>query len=102
MNRPLTEEERNLVELVLSASKSSIPVPRSGTIVRPLTDGGMGSVSFDLLGDRRFGSLVGDLKFVDADGVPVLASVYADRDGNLFELDLFKVDFSAVHTLPES
>jgi len=46
--------------------------------------------------------LVGDLKFVDADGVPVLASVYADRDGNLFELDLFKVDFSAVHTLPES
>jgi hypothetical protein len=60
----------------------------------------MGSLSFDLVGDRRFGRVVGDREFTDKDGVPVFASVYADIDGNLFELDMFKGDFSAVLQLP--
>lgn len=99
-NRPIAEDERDLVIAVLAASGSTTPVPPIGTLVRPLQDGGMGSLSFDLVGDRAFGALEGDQEFTDADGVAVVASVYSDREGDLLELDLFKVDFSPVRRLP--
>ncbi|WP_421750901.1 DUF6984 family protein [Croceimicrobium sp.] len=37
----------------------------------------------------------------DADGVEVIATLYLDKDGSLFELDLWKTNFEPLLILPE-
>ena len=44
--------------------------------------------------ERKFGSQVSDCQFKDTDGVTVIASLYLDREGNMYELDMWKTDFS--------
>jgi hypothetical protein len=45
---------------------------------------------------RRLGHRIAELQFDDADGVPVIASLNVDQDGDLYELDVWKVDFKPV------
>ena len=40
------------------------------------------------------------MKFNDADGVPVSAALNLDQDHHLFELDVWKVDFSPLQRWP--
>jgi len=49
---------------------------------------------------HRFGACVAEYGFRDRDGVAVLASLYLDRTGLPFELDVWKADFSALLELP--
>jgi hypothetical protein len=49
---------------------------------------------------RRFGSSVSEYSFPDRDGVFVLVSLYLDRAGRPFELDVWKTDFSALLEVP--
>ncbi|TGD77157.1 DUF6984 family protein [Hymenobacter wooponensis] len=69
--------------------------------VEELEDGGMGSLQF-VSGkqNRRLGHLLATTWYTDADGVAVLASLYADADGELFELDSWKVDDSPLQRIP--
>lgn len=75
-------------------------------MVKPLNDGGMGSLRIvlncqsenDLI---KFGKEVSNIEFNDIDGIKVLASLNVDENGNLFELDLWKVDFSPLILIPE-
>jgi hypothetical protein len=55
---------------------------------------------FKARSERFFGSRVAELQFADTDGVQVIASLNVDKDGDLFELDMWKTNFSAVHRLP--
>jgi hypothetical protein len=59
-----------------------------------MNDGGMGSLRFVGSADRRFGKCIGEAEFDDLDGVPVSVALNVDQYGQLFELDLWKVDFS--------
>jgi hypothetical protein len=69
--------------------------------VQELEDGGMGSLQFvSGTPNRRLGHLLANLWYTDADGVAVLASLYADTDGELFELDSWKVDDSPLQRIP--
>ena len=43
---------------------------------------------------------VSECQFKDIDGVPVIASLYLDKDNELFELDIWKVDFSKLEMIP--
>lgn len=43
---------------------------------------------------------VAELQFDDDDGVPILTSLNIDQDGKLFELDIWKVDYSPVIKYP--
>jgi hypothetical protein len=72
--------------------------------VQEMADGGMGSLylvhPFKGRSERLFGGRVAEIQFADSDGVLVIASLNVDKDGDLFELDMWKTDFSAVNRLP--
>ena len=72
--------------------------------VEPMDDGGMGSLYFPSpqkpRAQRRFGKCVARTEFTDDDGVVVSAALNVDQDGDLFELDIWKTDFSPVSSLP--
>src|ERR1700760_314718 len=74
------------------------------TRVEDLADGGMGSIRFlsPGRGKRGFGQQIGEATFVDEDGVVVSATLNLDQHGDLFELDLWKVDNSPLRCYPKS
>lgn len=69
--------------------------------VEEIADGGMGSLRFVNSNPyRRLGRAVATLRYPDADGVPVLATLYLDTDGELYELDSWKTDGSPLQRIP--
>ncbi|SNR28790.1 DUF6984 family protein [Hymenobacter mucosus] len=69
--------------------------------VEDLTDGGVGSIRFvSTKLRRRLGSSIAELWYSDEDGVAVLASLYLDEEGELYELDSWKVDGSPLRRIP--
>jgi hypothetical protein len=69
--------------------------------VEEMDDGGMGSLRFvSPRQNRRLGEVIAELQYRDEDGVPVLASLNLDEDGELYELDSWKVDFSPLKRIP--
>lgn len=70
----------------------------------PMKDGGMGSLrilkGMADTGNRRFKTQISDCMFKDCDGVEVVASLNIDENGELFELDIWKVDFSPLIDIP--
>lgn len=100
MTRTISPQELGLIRQILVDANSALFVPSFETLIRPLSDGGMGSFSFDLGGTKRYSNTVGDLEFLDSDGKKVLASLYLDDEGGLLELDIFKSDYSPVEAIP--
>lgn len=99
-----TREELLLNELI---SRSHIVLPsnwRTTLLASDLDDGGMGSLSLYpqeiVCQTRSLGSLVSDCQFRDIDGVSVIASLYLDKEGLLYELDMWKTDFSPLKVIP--
>ena len=69
-------------------------------LVSPMNDGGMGSLEIGQNYDsRKFGEKIAEYIFNDIDGTPVLATLNVDTQGNLYELDIWKVDFSPTQIL---
>ncbi len=106
LNREPTFQEEKLLELLVR--KSSILLPddwKKGLLVCPMDDGGMGSLYLfpkgKLIGERLFGEQVSDFQFTDTDGVIVIVSLNVDKEGNLFELDIWKTDFGKLLKIPD-
>ena len=88
-----TKEETEILEALIQ--KSGLDLSIDGLLVSNINDGEMGSLILGLKHDSRgFGSCVSELEIKDIDGVPVLYSLYIDKAGRLYELDVFKSDFS--------
>jgi hypothetical protein len=70
--------------------------------VEDMSDGGMGSIRFRTgrRGKRLFGQQIGEATFTDDYGVAVSATLNLDQHGDLFELDLWKVDNSKLRRYP--
>jgi hypothetical protein len=72
--------------------------------VEVMDDGGMGSLLLFLPGGdgkkRLFGSKISEINFKDTDGVEVIATLNVDKEGQLFELDIWKTDFSRLIEIP--
>jgi hypothetical protein len=96
MPRPLTPKERDLIVYILGQSSSS---HGDFDLVEDMNDGGMGSLRFVGSADRQLGKCIGEAEFDDADGVPVSVALNSDQCGELFELDLWKVDFSPLQRI---
>ncbi|MET4390470.1 hypothetical protein ABIB73_006252 [Bradyrhizobium sp. F1.4.3] len=96
MARPLPPKERDLVVYILGLSSSSHGY---FDLVEDMNDGGMGSLRFVGSADRSFGKCIGEAEFDDADGVLVSLALNVDQRGELFELDLWKVDFSPLQRI---
>ena len=73
------------------------------SLVEEMQDGNMGSLRFVTLEypDRRYGSMIVEAEFTDADGVLVSVALNLDDRGNLLELDIWKVDFSPIERYPK-
>jgi hypothetical protein len=74
--------------------------------VRPMSDGGMGSLLLLPRGcpeaGRVLGETIASAEFIDIDGVPVSVTLNSDRHGQLFELDVWKADFSPLRAWPDA
>lgn len=102
--RRLTPDEKALVECLLKQADqgSFAPINLETSEVSPMADGGMGSFRFVSATDdaRHFGKRIAERKFRDIDGTPILVSLNVDREQRLFELDVWKVDFTPVRKFP--
>lgn len=77
--------------------------PLSALLVGDMSDGGIGSIRFYApeTKNRLFGSTLAEGSFLDEDGTLVWVALNLDRSGNLFELDVWNVDFSPLLRYPD-
>ena len=73
----------------------------SDSRVADMQDGGMGSIRFLKASPGTFGTALVEAQYLDSDGVLVSIAVNADKQGQLFELDFWKVDFSPLKRYPD-
>jgi hypothetical protein len=97
--------ELRLIEFLLNKSCENYPPHwQNELFILPMEDGNMGSLSsFPTLiipNNRKMGKQVSELLFEDKDGVTVIASLNLDTEGLLFELDIWKTDFSPLLEFP--
>ncbi|MGB7070293.1 MAG: hypothetical protein WBD22_12430 [Pyrinomonadaceae bacterium] len=106
-NRKPTQDEQKLLELLISKATNLHLSPRwrDDLLVRLMKDGEMGSFQLFPNGvvdeNRLFGEMVSEYDFVDADGVKVIVSLNLDKAGELFEVDVWKTDFSPLIKMPD-
>jgi hypothetical protein len=103
--RPLTSNEANLLKILLANKKpqyNNLKTSFTNNVIS-LDDGGMGSILF-LNEHNEKNNLeivaLSEYQFNDEDDVPVLATLYSYSDGRLYELDIWKVDFSPLLAYP--
>ena len=76
----------------------------SDLLVADVADGGMGSLSLVPKGvesgGRSFGKQIASGEFLDTDGVPVSLALNVDNENRLYELDVWKVDFTPLCRWP--
>lgn len=97
--RALLEHERPLAEFLFELAR--IPINLDAIRVRPMDDGGMGSLQiapFDRT--RRFGSSPAQCHFYDVDGVPISVTLNLDQNDAPFEIDVWRVDFKPTRGWP--
>src|SRR6266403_4933591 len=101
--RPLREEEIAVIKKLASGTSFESEVFRQlgDAPVQDMPDGGMGSIRFCKPDKRRFGKEIAEGLFKDADGVPVSVTLNLDQHGDLFELDVWKVDNSPLVRYPD-
>lgn len=103
--RPLREEEIALVRALLQEVPcgSHLSANLEKLRVEDMRDGGMGSIKFSSVNadaPRLFGMEVAEAEYSDIDGVFVSIALNLDRHGDLFELDIWKTDSSALDRYP--
>lgn len=98
--KEISDLRKSVLEYLVFLAELDLPDGwNNGLRIRELLDGGMGSfqvfqrqVDHSIL--RTFGRRVSDYQFKDHDGVPVLVSLNLDSDGMLYEVDVWKTDYS--------
>lgn len=103
--RPLREKEAELIKKLAAGTPlaSKILDQLATALVQDMPDGGMGSLYFwnGPWKNRRLGKTLAEGCLSDADNTPVYTYLDLDEAGDLFELDMWKVDSSALIRFPE-
>jgi hypothetical protein len=103
--RALREKEAKLIKKLAAGTplESKIIDQLATILVQDMPDGGMGSLYFwnGPRKNRRLGKTLAEGCFSDADNTPVYTYLDLDEAGDLFELDMWKVDSSALLRFPE-
>jgi uncharacterized protein DUF6984 len=104
--RDLRADELAIIKKMLAASpfEAKLAPQVSAMKVQEMPDGGMGSIKFfngRPRSELEYGKEIAEAAFKDADGVPVSLSLRVDKAGDLFELDVWKVDFSPLIGYPD-
>lgn len=103
--RRLTENEFAVCAKLISNTRNSkkLMSQLETATIDLLPDGGMGSMRFVIFGKeegRKFGNKVAEAKALDSDGIPLFFSLLVDEEGNLFELEIWRVDFNEIRQFP--
>jgi hypothetical protein len=98
MQREIRQEEKVLIAYLLeqlpdNSNQYNIPL-----FIKELEDGGMGSIQLTDEG-RHHKDLI-QMQYVDADGQKVIITLTENQAGQLFDLDIWKVDFSPLKQFP--
>ena len=109
MNLPrnIFKEEKELVLALLKSKADTMHLIDSldDLLVAEMDDGGMGSRTLIPQGlddsSRRFGKEIVSGEFDDSDGILVTVGLYLDDQDRLYELDMWKVDFSPLLSWPD-
>jgi hypothetical protein len=105
--RDLSSEEKTLLAALLEGKEQTAHFVADlvDLAVKQMDDGGMGSLSLipkSLQNTARsFGKRIVLGEFFDKDGIAVSVAVNLDQQGQLFELDIWKVDFSPLLAWPD-
>lgn len=103
MSRTLKLRERSFIKMILknnSEAKYLLPY-LSKYLVEEMEDGSMGGLKFiSEKKDRHLGKKIASFDFIDEDDVPVSVTLNVDNYGDLYELDIWKIDFSPLKSLP--
>ena len=103
--RPLRARERKLVEVLLSDTwtQADLDARLASSLVEDMQDGGMGSIRFlsSCPMERHVGETLAEAEYIDEDGVPVSIVINVDSCGELFEVDIWKVNFSPLLHYPD-
>lgn len=100
--RPLRVEEYSLICALLGHVRGGEQLLHQLECaqVGEMDDGGMGSLKFEGKEPRSLGSCLVEAEYVDCDGVLVSIALNADNSGQLYELDMWKVDFAPLREFP--
>lgn len=102
--RRLKEDERTLLTELIAGMPAAAHLLGflADALVEEMNDGGMGSLRFCASNERprRLSAQLTQREFVDVDGVPVMVAVNLDDRGELYELDVWKIDFSPLKRFP--
>ncbi|WP_047396756.1 hypothetical protein [Chitinibacter sp. ZOR0017] len=97
--RKLFEAEKPIVKFLLNRANLSVNIDE--LLVSNMSDGGMGSL---FIGEnntlRTFGEKISECSFNGIDGVLVSATLNLDQNGDLFEIDIWKTNFSPLLKWP--
>ncbi len=103
--RKLKTSEIKLIQTLLKSNQNLLAKfmleIKNGLSVEDMNDGGMGSIRFlkDNKQERIWGETAVEKEFSDQDQIPVMIYLDLDTQGEFFELDIWKVDFSPVQNL---
>ena len=103
--RKLSSSELSFIREMLKGTSDEERIASSlpDRLVQEMDDGGMGGLTFvSSKEDRSLGVALAEKEFADQDGVAVIATLNLDSDGELYELDIWKVDFSPLKSFPQS
>ena len=106
LNRKIFPSEERLLDFLIKKSSIHFPINwKDNLLVQPMHDGKMGSLLLFPYGimknNRIFGKQISECQFKDKDGIDVVVSLNIDKEGDLFELDNWKVDFSPLISIPD-
>ena len=100
-SRTLQKEEIEIIEYLAGIAQYPLSLNwYNDYTATPMDDGGMGSILLTpakpLLNPRKFKERISDCIIEDTDGMSIIVSLNIDQDDYLFELDVWKCDFSPV------
>lgn len=103
--RSLKDDERTLLTALIAGKPQAAQLLGSivSARVEEMNDGGMGSLRFCATDGRprRLGMQLVEKEFIDSDGIPIMVAINLDEHGDLYELDIWKVDFSPLKQFPK-
>jgi hypothetical protein len=96
-HRPITSLEKDLIQHLIELIPDNPKQYQIPSFVQPLDDGSMGSLQ---LNDDSYGRDLIQVQYQDSDGQKVFITLVEGQTGVLFELDMWKVDFSPLLVYP--
>ena len=99
--RKIKEEEKVLITTILELAGNSNKISSIPDIVYDLDDGGMGTIKLTNNKNSIFGKELLVVNYIDSDNTTVIIALTIDKEGDLFELDFWKVNFEKLLRYPK-